>query len=180
MNNERKLSQFSLRKLINTSKLMKIWTFLRLKKTFLERCDNDLNLDRQTDRWTWWETKTQLSLEYCRASPRLLSHSTACPPSPPFQNNSNSVFKCVNVCVCVWEKVREKKSAGRGKEWMIACVCAWQCVYACACMTDRHCTCMCVSDVKDCHCVRGETPPPFTKRSLSSWISNVLRENLKR
>lgn len=112
MNNERKLSQFSLRKLINTSKLMKIWTFLRLKKTFLERCDNDLNLDRQTDRWTWWETKTQLSLEYCRASPRLLSHSTACPPSPPFQNNSNSVFKCtlfVKVCECMCVCLRESE-----------------------------------------------------------------------
>lgn len=150
MNDKGKLSQSSLRKLINTSKLVKMWTFLKQKKkTFLERCDNDLNLDRQTDRWTWWKTKRQLSLE-CTAGHLLVSsHSTACPPSPPFQNNSNSVFKCTLfvkvcecMCVCLRESEGERERRKREREDDSMCLCLTVCVRVSAWLTDTVLVCV--------------------------------------
>lgn len=145
---------------------------------------------RLIDRRTWWETKGQLSLGgYCRPSP-LVSSLTLQPahyllPLRITVHNSNSVFKYrLFVKVCVWEKGRE--TAGRGKQRVFLfdslCQCmhvstrvCWDCtVWVCVCV------CLYLSDVKDPHCVRGETLPPFTKRSLSSWLFTVLRENLKR
>lgn len=54
---------------------------------------------------------------------------------------------------------------------MTAGVCVPQCVGECV---------SCVSDVNECYCVRGETPPSSTQRSLSSPLltaANVKRKS---
>lgn len=55
---------------------------------------------------------------------------------------------------------------------MTAGVCVPQCESECV---------SCVSDVNECYCVRGETPPPSTQRSLSSQLLTAATSaNLKR
>lgn len=54
---------------------------------------------------------------------------------------------------------------------MTAGVCVPQCVSECV---------SCVSEVNECYCVRGETPPPSTQRSLSSRLLTAAAANLKK
>lgn len=67
----------------------------------------------------------------------------------------------VDVCVLESERGGQNKKGERGDDSMRLCL------TVCVCM----CVCI-VRDVKDCYCVRGETPPPSPERSSSSSSSS--------
>lgn len=143
------------------------------KRSFLRRHDNDRPTDRQTDMVR--DKRTVVFRGYCRASPLVSSHPTVCPPISSLSEKQHTVQYTATQCSsvhslwkCAFERQCERASRKRKREDDIVClyltVCV--CVNVCMCLHDRQrlWPCMCVSDVKDCHCVRGETPSLFTKR----------------